>query len=69
MYSELSVTTGLLALFEKQSDDFIFGRNDYIDILFGIDEFITQKEFASRGFEWLLRLDDLCYEWEVYTWS
>ena len=64
MYSELSVSTGLLALFEKQSDDFILRRNDYIDILFGIDEFITQKEFVSRGFEWLLRLDNLSFEYK-----
>ena len=29
--------TGLMELFENQSSDFLFGRNDYIEILWGDD--------------------------------
>lgn len=62
LFKEISESTGLFSLFEKQSDDFIFEDNEYVSILCGIDEFLVQREYASRGFEWLLRLDDGLYE-------
>ena len=45
-------------LFSSQTSDFILGKNYYIDILFGVEEFLVQGEYAARGYEWLLRLDD-----------
>ena len=35
--NELKEDTGLLCLFQNQSSDFLFGRNAYIDILWGIE--------------------------------
>lgn len=64
LYKELDSSTGLMELFEKQSPDILFGRNDYINILFGVDEFLVQREYAARGYEWLLRLDDKSYEYK-----
>ncbi|EFE87052.1 hypothetical protein [Fusobacterium periodonticum] len=37
--------TGLFSLFQKQSNNFLFERNSYIDILWGIEQLITQKKF------------------------
>ena len=61
---EKSNPTGLMELFENQSSDFIFGRNDYIEILWGIEEFLVQKEYASHAYEWLLYLDNLSLEYK-----
>lgn len=64
LQAELTDSTGLLQLFEKQSGDLMFGRNDYIKILWGAEEFLVQKEFAADGLKWLLRLDNLSYEYK-----
>lgn len=56
--------TGLIELFENQSADFIFGRNDYIEILWGVEEFLVQREYALRAYEWLLYLDNLSFEYK-----
>lgn len=64
LYRELDDSTGLMNLFQKQSSDILFGKNDYINILFGVDEFLVQREYAARGYEWLLRLDDRSYEYK-----
>ena len=54
--------TGLMELFENQSSDFLFGKNDYIEILWGVEEFLVQREYASRAYSWLLYLDNLSFE-------
>lgn len=61
---EQSKPTGLLKLFEHQSSDFLFGKNDYTEILWGVEEFLVQKEYASRAYEWLLYLDNLSLNYE-----
>ena len=61
---EESDPTGLLELFENQSSDFLFGKNDYIEILWGVEEFLVQKEYASRAYEWLMYLDNLSFEYK-----
>lgn len=64
LFAELSNPTGLLGLFRAQSSDFIFGKNEYIDILFGIEVLLVQKEYVARAFEWILKLDDLSFEYK-----
>lgn len=61
---ELSDDTGLLALFKNQSSDFIFGRNAYINILWGVEQFLVQKEYFWQAFRWLLKLDSYCFEYK-----
>ena len=56
--------TGLMELFENQSSDFLFGKNDYIEILWGVEEFLVQREYASRAYSWLLYLDNLSFEYK-----
>ena len=62
--NELREGTGLLSLFQNQSSDFLFGRNAYIDILWGIEEFLCQKEYFWRAFRWLLILDSYNIEYK-----
>lgn len=56
--------TGLMGLFENQSSDFMFGRNAYINILWGMEQFLVQKEFVWDGLRWLLKLDSRGYEYK-----
>ena len=56
--------TGLLSLFQNQSSDFLFGRNSYIDILWGIEQLLTQKDFFWPAFRWLLKLDSKQFEYK-----
>ncbi len=62
--AEKNNPTGLLELFANQSADFIFGRNDYIEILWGIEEFLVQREYALPALDWLLYLDNMSYEYK-----
>ena len=62
--NELSKDTGLFSLFQNQSSDFFFGRNAYIDILWGIEQFLCQKAYFWRAFRWLLKLDFFNFEYK-----
>lgn len=61
---EFAEPTGLMSLFENQDSDFLFGRNAYISILWGVEQFLVQKEFAQAGLRWLLKLDDRNYKYQ-----
>lgn len=55
---ELIESTGLLSLFENQNPGFIMGKNYYINILFGVEEFLLQREYAADALIWLCQLND-----------
>lgn len=57
--------TGLLSLFQNQSEDFPWGRNTYIDILWGVEQFLTQKDFFWQAFRWFLKLDSYCFDYKT----
>lgn len=61
---EWEENTGLFSLFQNQSNDFPFNRNHYIDILWGIEQFITQKEFFWPSFKWFLKLDSQQFDYK-----
>lgn len=61
---ELKESTGLLILFNNQTEDVIFGRNDYIDVLFAIESLLCQNMYASEGLELLLRLDNMPFSFK-----
>lgn len=63
--NEWDKPTGLLQLFEKQSDNRMFDKNEYINILWGVDTMLVQRPYAARAFGWQLRIDDM----EVYFLS
>lgn len=64
LQNELNEDTGLLLLFKNQSNDFIFGRNAYIDILWGIEQFLVQEDYFWPAFRWLVRLDSHNFEYK-----
>lgn len=64
LFAELDNSTGLMDLFEKQDPDFIMGKNFYYNILFGVEEFLLQTEFAMEAYVWLLKLDDKNIEYK-----
>lgn len=63
LQKELQTNTGLLGLFSKQNKNILLGSRHYISVLFGVDEFLVQKEYVNAGYEWLLKLDNLSYEY------
>ena len=63
--NELQEDTGLVSLFKNQSDDFLFGRNAYINILWGIEQFLVQKEYFWPAFRWLVQLDSYNFEYKT----
>lgn len=56
--AEWNNDTGLLSLFKNQAKS-IFEPNYYIDILFGIETLISQKDYFWKAYNWLLKLDSL----------
>lgn len=63
LFAELENSTGLMDLFEHQDPDVLMGKNYYYRILFGVEEFLLQREFATEAFIWLLKLDDKNYDY------
>lgn len=61
---EINEGTGLLSLFQNQSSDILLGRNAYIDVLWGVEQFLTQRDFFWSALRWLLKLDSYQYEYK-----
>lgn len=64
LFNEFECPTGLLSLFENQDSDVIFGKNHYINILFGVNQYLVQKEYAWDALTWLLKLDDRGFKYK-----
>lgn len=62
--SEWNEDTGLISLFQNQSSDFIFGKNSYIDILWGIEQLLSQRDYFWSSYRWLLKLDSQQFEYK-----
>lgn len=55
---EWNTPTGLTELF-KDRDDSTLGRNYYTHILWGVEQFLVQKEFCVDAVKWLFKLADM----------
>ena len=55
MNQEWSNSTGLIELF-KDKDDSTFGRNYYTHILWGVEQFLVQREYCVNAVKWLFQL-------------
>ena len=64
---EFECSTGFLGLFEKQSEDFMFERNPYIDVLWGMEQMLTQDKYVSDALMWFLKIDDKNYSYTSNT--
>lgn len=62
--SEWNDHSGLLSLFQNQTNDSFFERNPYIEILWGVEQLLLQKKFFWRAFRWLLKLDSKQFQYE-----
>ena len=62
--NEWKENTGLLDLFRNQSGDLFFGRNAYIDILWGVEQFLLQKDYFWQAFRWLLKIDSYNFDYK-----
>lgn len=60
---EFHEPTGLMGLLENQANDFLFERNASVDILWGVEQFLVQKEYVWDGLRWLLKLDSYNYKY------
>ena len=64
---EFVSSTGLHEVFEKQSEHYLFDKNPYIDIIWGMEQFLTQDEYVSEALMWFLKLDNLNYNYVSNT--
>lgn len=55
---EWNTSTGLIELF-KDRDDSTFGRNYYTHILWGVEQFLAQREYAVDAVKWLFQLANM----------
>lgn len=49
--------TGLKDVFLKAEDRGLFSRNDYIHFIWGIEQFLCQKEYSAWAIRWLFRMN------------
>lgn len=63
--SEWENPTGLKAVFTADGGEVFFGRNYYTNILWGVEQLLMQKEFASRAMRWLLRMDGFSIKYPI----
>ena len=56
---ELKKDTGLLSVFTNTDSDIFFGRNYYTEVLWGVEQLLSQKYFSARAVRWLLHIDNL----------
>lgn len=64
---EFDCSTGFLGLFEKQSEDFLFERNPYINVLWGMEQMLTQEKYVADSLTWFLKIDDRDYSYTSNT--
>lgn len=64
MEQETIENTGLFSLFQNQSEGSIFDRNSSEDILWGIEQYLVQKDFFWRAFRWILQLDSQEFQYK-----
>lgn len=55
---EWSTSTGLIELFKDRADS-TFGRNYYTHILWGMEQYLVQREYSIAAVRWLFKLADM----------
>ena len=62
--NEFEHPTGFTDLFKSKKEDFIFGKVFYLNFLFGIEQFLRQRQYVAQGMAILFKLDNLSYEYK-----
>lgn len=65
LLNEFKENTGLLQIFERKESDYLFGRNAYIKILWGLEDLLVQKDYARLALEVLIRINGKNYEYSA----
>ncbi len=51
--------TGLIKVFSKGNGDILFGKNYYTHFIWGIEQFLRQKEYAAWAVRWFIKMNTL----------
>lgn len=51
--------TGLVDVFLNAKDEGIFSRNEYVHIIWGIEQFLCQSDYAAWAIRWFIKLNGL----------
>lgn len=57
--------TGLWGVFSDDGGDAMFGRHYYTNILWGVEQFLLQEQYAVRAAKWLLQVDNLSIKYPI----
>lgn len=57
--------TGLKELFTEQNDDSLMARNEYTNIIWGVEQFLCQKEHAVWAIRWLFKMNEIRREYAI----
>ena len=57
--------TGLKEVFLNSEDTGIFTRNDYTHFIWGLEQFLCQKDYAAWSIRWLFKMHDLRKEYPI----
>lgn len=57
--------TGLIEAFSKDTGDILFNKNYYTHIIWGVEQFLLQKEYAAWAVRWFLKMNDLKIKYTI----
>lgn len=62
---EWTNATGLVEVFSRDKGDRLFGTNYYTHFIWGIEQFLSQKEYAAWAVRWFLKMHDLKIKYAI----
>lgn len=57
--------TGLIDVFLESKDSDFFAKNEYTHYIWGIEQFLCQKDYAAWAIRWLFRMNELRREYPI----
>lgn len=57
--------TGLVEVFSKEKGDTLFGKNYYTHFIWGVEQFLLQKEYAAWAVRWFLKMHNLKIKYAI----
>lgn len=63
--AEWENSTGLVEVFSKDSGDVLFSKNYYTNFIWGVEQFLLQREYAAWAVRWFLKMHGLKIEYAI----
>lgn len=63
--NEWTHPTGLIEVFKKDEGKSLFGKNYYVSFIWGIEQFLLQKEHAAWAVRWMIKMHDLNISYSI----